>query len=54
MVHAHAHVSSWDAIKRLPQVPRKELQATNFNDYYKLAMSRVQFLYAYAKAGSPA
>ena len=35
-------VGAGDAIKRLPQLPREELQATNFNDYYKLAMSRVQ------------
>ena len=48
--------SEWarDAIGRLPPVPRDEMQATDFNDYYKIVMSRVQFLWAQASGGSAA
>ena len=40
--------SEWarEAICRLPSVT--QMQATDFNDYYKLVMSRVQLLYAQA------
>ena len=47
--------SEWatEAITRLPPVVRTELQATDFNDYYKLVMSRVQYVYAQALSGVP-
>lgn len=40
------------AISRMPQCPSTEMQATDFNDYYKIVMSRVQFVYANAMAGA--
>lgn len=36
------------AVSQMPPAPRAELQATDFNDYYKLVMSRVQLLYTKA------
>ena len=39
--------ASWaaDAVRSLPFAPRAQLQGTDFNDYYKLVMSRVEYLY---------
>lgn len=50
---ARRHVltfSAWAraAISQLPEVPREEMQATDFSDYYKVVMSRVQFIYGQA------
>ena len=42
------------AISRLPQAPSSEMQATDFNDYYKIVMSRVQFLYSQATSSTAA
>ena len=39
------------AIDRLPPAAPIEMQATDFNDYYKIVMSRVQFLYSQAASG---
>ena len=39
------------AISRLPAVPAADMEATDFNDYYKIVMSRVQFLYSQAASG---
>jgi len=39
-----------DAISRLPPAPAAEYEATDFNDYYKLVMSRVQLIYTQASA----
>ena len=36
------------AVSQLPEVPREEMQATDFSDYYKLVMSRVQLIYGQA------
>lgn len=41
-----------EAIGRLPPALRSAFEATDFNDYYKIVMSRVQFVYAQAVAGS--
>ena len=41
-----------EAITRLPHAPPQHFEATDFNDYYKIVMSRVQFLYAQALAGA--
>lgn len=43
-----------EAITRLPHAPPTAFEATDFNDYYKIVMSRVQFVYAQAQAGTPA
>ena len=40
-----------EAIARLPPAPAAEMEATDFNDYYKIVMSRVQLLYAQAAGG---
>ena len=53
---ARAHVlafSKWakEAVGRLPPAPYAEFQATDFNDYYKLVMSRVQYVYTQALCG---
>jgi len=47
--------SQWarDAVKRLPHALPADMEATDFNDYYKIVMSRVQFLYAQAVSGAP-
>lgn len=50
---ARRHVltfSAWAraAVNQLPEVPREEMQATDFSDYYKLVMSRVQLIYGQA------
>ena len=50
---ARRHVltfSAWAraAVNQLPEVPREEMQATDFSDYYKVVMSRVQLIYAQA------
>ena len=37
-----------DAIGRLPPADPDAMEATDFNDYYKIVMSRVQMLYAQA------
>jgi hypothetical protein len=55
---ARAHVlafSKWakEAIGRLPLAPPAEFEATDFNDYYKIVMSRVQYLYSQASSGLP-
>jgi hypothetical protein len=39
-------------VSKVPAAPADELQATDFNDYYKIVMSRVQFIYAQADAGA--
>jgi len=46
--------SEWarEAISRLPPMPPADMQATDFNDYYKVVMSRVQLLYTQAQAGA--
>lgn len=41
------------AVARLPAAPPELFEATDFNDYYKLVMSRIQFLYAQAVCGAP-
>ena len=43
-----------EAIARLPEAPPSSFEATDFNDYYKIVMSRVQYLYAQARANAPA
>ena len=40
-----------EAVQQLPQAPEEELEATDFNDYYKVVMSRVQYIFAQADAG---
>ena len=40
-----------EAIARLPPAPASEMEATDFNDYYKVVMSRVQYLYTQAAGG---
>ena len=50
---ARRHVLTFSAwaratISQLPEVPREEMQATDFSDYYKVVMSRVQFIYGQA------
>ena len=50
---ARRHVltfSAWAraAVTQLPEVPREEMQATDFSDYYKVVMSRVQLIYGQA------
>ena len=40
------------AIDRLPPADSSSMQATDFNDYYKIVMSRVQYLYAQAASGA--
>ena len=42
------------AVGTLPTVRPELCEATDFNDYYKLVMSRVQYIYAQAGAGSAA
>lgn len=42
------------AINRLPRAPCSDMEATDFNDYYKIVMSRVQFLYSQASSGAAA
>ena len=46
------HFALWarENVHKLPLAPDAELQATDFNDYYKIIMSRVQFVYAQANA----
>ena len=48
-----ARFAAWarGALQRLPPLPRDELEATDFNDYYKVVMSRVQYLYAKSLPG---
>ncbi len=41
------------AISSLPAAPTEEFEATDFNDYYKLVMSRVQYLYTQARPRAP-
>lgn len=41
-----------DHIHELPKAAEEELEATDFNDYYKIVMSRVQFIFAQATAGA--
>ena len=58
MAKARQHVlsfSAWakEAIKRLPECPPSEFEATDFNDYYKVVMSRVQYLYTQALGELP-
>ena len=42
-----------EAISRLPPAPPEAFEATDFNDYYKIVMSRVQFVYAQASSAAP-
>lgn len=48
--------SAWakGAIGSLPAVLSEECEATDFNDYYKLVMSRVQYVYMQSLEGAPA
>jgi len=42
-----------EAVSRLPPAPPAAFEATDFNDYYKIVMSRVQLLYGQATSGQP-
>ena len=53
VAEARRHVltfSAWarTAVNQLPELPREEMQATDFSDYYKVVMSRVQLIYGQA------
>jgi hypothetical protein len=59
VAQARRHVlafSSWarGAVQQLPEIPRDAMQATDFSDYYKVVMSRVQLLYAQATSSADA
>ena len=43
--------SAWAKAQQVDREALKALEATDFSDYYKLVMSRVQYLYAIAQPG---